>query len=266
MTDTAPAVPWVDAFVDLPGADAAAYRAFWSQVTGWPESAPRGDRGQFRSLLPDRVSATRAYLRVQELDRPPRVHLDLVCPDTAPGPATDPEPVLTRRADEVRALGATLVAELPRVRILTSPVGQVFCLVTDDEPRSVGPRGGWARQWPGGHRSRFAQVCLDVPPAAYDAELAFWAEVTGWAVRPSELPEFTHLLPPAGGPLQLLVQRLARADDRVGAHLDIASDDIPAEVRRLRALGAVVAGSGPGWQTLRDPVLGQAFCVCEQEP
>jgi hypothetical protein len=259
-----PLIEWVDAFVDLPVAQAAGYRSFWSAVTGWTESSPRGDRGQFRSLLPEPAVAARAYLRVQELERPPRVHLDLICSGVDKGP--DVAAALDAEAERMAALGATPVARLDRVRILASPAGQVFCLVTDDEPRTVGPRSTWARSWPGGQRSRFAQVCLDVPPSAYDAELAFWTAATGWTPRPSSLPEFTHLVPPPDVPLQLLVQRLAAADDRLGAHLDLACDGISAEVSRLTALGATDVGPGSGWHTLRDPVLGLPFCVTGQQP
>jgi Glyoxalase-like domain len=259
-----PLIGWVDAFVDVPPAAAARYRTFWSAVTGWPESSPRGDRGQFRSLLPDPSVSGRAYLRIQELEREPRVHLDLICTGVDSGPGV--EAALDRVADRMLALGATPVATLRRVRILASPAGQVFCLVTDDEPRTVGPRDTWGRRWPGGQRSRFAQLCLDVPPAAYDVELAFWTAATGWTPRPSSLPQFTHLVPPPDVPLQLLVQRLAASDDRLGAHLDLACDDIPAEVSRLTALGATDVGPGPGWHTLRDPVFGLPFCATGQQP
>jgi hypothetical protein len=257
-------IEWVDVFVDVPAARAADYRTFWSAVTGWAESPPRGDRGQFRSLLPGPSVSARAYLRIQELEGAPRVHLDLICAGVDEGPGV--EAALDRAAERVAALGATPVATLPRVRILASPAGQIFCLVTDDEPRTVGPRETWARRWPGRQRSRFAQLCLDVPPAAYDVELAFWTAVTAWTPRPSSLPEFTHLVPPPDVPLQLLVQRLAAPDDRLGAHLDLACDDIPAEVSRLTALGASDVGPGSGWHTLRDPVLGLPFCVTGQLP
>ncbi len=40
-----PLTVWVDAFVDVPPASAAAVRTFWSAVTGWePLRAPRGSR------------------------------------------------------------------------------------------------------------------------------------------------------------------------------------------------------------------------------
>jgi hypothetical protein len=244
--------PWLDTFVDVPGSKAADFRAFWSAVTGWPESAPRGDRGQFRSLLP---SEGRAYLRVQELDEGPRVHLDLISHE------------LAGDAARLQVLGADRVLTLDGVEILRSPGGQVFCLVLDDEPRPDVPRRSWPSVWPDGHRSRLTHVCIDVPPAAYDAEISFWVEATGWAPSPASRPEFTFVTPPGRSvPLRLLIQRLDDPRDVQGAHLDLGTDDIAAEVARLIALGAQDGGAGATWHVLRDPVVGLPFCVTDQAP
>lgn len=43
-------------------------------------------------------------------------------------------------------------------------------------------------------------------------------------------------------------------------HLDIESDDIPAEVARLSALGAPVVAELPRWTVMQAPT-GQRFCV-----
>jgi hypothetical protein len=253
---------WVDAFLDVPPASADALRTFWSSVTGWPVSGPRGDHGQFRSLLPEPPGG-RAYLRVQELDAPPRVHLDLV---TAPSTAA----AMAAEAARLAGLGATRLMSRDDLEILASPAGQVFCLVRDDEPRPAAASAGWARTWPGGHRSRVTQVCLDVPPAAYDAEVAFWVAATGWVREPTQFEEFEWVMPPperaAEVPLRLLVQRLARADDPVGAHLDLGSMDLAAEVERLLALGAQDRGAVGNWHVLADPVVGRPFCVTTSPP
>lgn len=170
--------PWLDAFVDVPAAVAADVRAFWSAVTGWPESAPRGDRGQFRSLLPP---AGRAYLRVQELDEGPRVHVDLMSLDQAAD------------GERLERLGASRLMTVEEMPILRSPGGQVLCLVRDDEPRPAVPRGERATTWPGGHRSRITHVCLDVPPELYEAELTFWTAATGWSPGAASRAEYTFL-------------------------------------------------------------------------
>jgi hypothetical protein len=51
----------------------------------------------------------------------------------------------------------------------------------------------------------------------------------------------------------------------VRAHLDHGTDDVVAEVRRLRNLGAEEIGPGRGWHALRDPA-GLAFCVTGNSP
>jgi hypothetical protein len=70
----------------------------------------------------------------------------------------------------------------------------------------------------------------------------------------------------AGSPIQLLFQRLDEPDGPVRAHLDHGTDDVPAEVRRLVALGARDDGAGHGgWHVLGDPA-GLAFCVTGNSP
>ena len=50
--------------------------------------------------------------------------------------------------------------------VLRSPGGFVFCFVRHDAARRPRPA-----TWPDGHRSLVDQVCLDVPPERYDAEV-----------------------------------------------------------------------------------------------
>lgn len=250
------ATPWLDAFLDVPAAVAADVRAFWAAVTRWTVSSARGDRGQFRSLLPP---VGRACLRVQELDDGPRVHVDLMSHDQVGD------------GRRLAALGASRVMTIDDMPILRSPGGQVFCLVRDDEPRPPVPRSDRAAVWADGHRSRVTHVCLDVAPEAYDAELAFWTAATGWTAGPASRPEYAFLTPPEPGSdsapaLRLLLQRLDQAGDGPRAHLDIGTDDIPAEVRRLLDLGAVDVGPVATWHVLRDPVVGWPFCVTDQVP
>ena len=68
-------VRWMWLFLDTPRADAARSWAFWSEVTGWPLSATRGDHDEFATLLPPRGDA---WLKVQAVaDGPGGIHLDL---------------------------------------------------------------------------------------------------------------------------------------------------------------------------------------------
>ena len=110
------------------------------------------------------------------------------------------------------------------------------------------------------------QVNLVVDAADPAAQARFWTEATGW---PPALPSGTALSLRAAsgtGPfLEFLeVPEPKRVKNRL--HLDVApyrGDDHPAEVARLRALGATPADVGQGdvtWVVLADPE-GNEFCV-----
>ena len=132
----------------------------------------------------------------------------------------------------------------------------------------VPPRGPVA--WPDGHRTRLVQVCVDSPADVHDDEVAFWRSLLGGRWVPSPSAEFSGKWhDDEGGPLQLLFQRLDEPTGPVRAHLDLGSDDLPAEVRRLVDLGATDVGGeateARGWHVLRDPA-GLPFCVTANSP
>src|SRR4051812_20165848 len=104
------------------------------------------------------------------------------------------------------------------------------------------------------HRSRIGVVLIDHPSESYDASLTFWAGVQG--VRPTLQPPYASV--GEVGTLSLEVQRLEDGKPRI--HLDIESDDIPAEVARLKALGAAVVEHRDGSVVMTDPG-GVVFCV-----
>jgi hypothetical protein len=159
-------VRWVYAFVDRPRERLASAGAFWTAVTGTRLSEPRGDHGEFATLLTD---GTDPCVKLQGVDGGDGgAHLDL-CAEDVPG--------LVERA---RALGARPVAPHDDWSVLASPGGQLFCAV---------PWLGEAVRPPVVAGSRLDQVCLDVPPSAYDAEVAFWSDLLAgwtshWCTRP----------------------------------------------------------------------------------
>lgn len=235
-------VRWVTGFLDSPGREV---ESFWLAVTGWSLSARR-DGGTFATLLPVRGDAC---LRVQVVgDGPARAHLDLHVDDVAAA------------AVEVSALGAVVTGVWEDLVVLRSPAGISFCLVSwDGERRRPAPV-----RWPGGQSSVVDQLCLDLPVAVYEREAGFWAAVTGWERRFSDLPEFSWLERPAGMGLRLLLQRTGAVV--AGLHVDLACDDVDAEVERHVGLGAVVVRRVPGdWTTLRDPA-GREYCVTARSP
>lgn len=247
------AIEWVTAFLDLPSDRHADAVRFWTAVTGTTLSPPRGAQGQFATLVP--ADGT-GYLKLQRLDQPPRVHLDLSVAD-----------VRTAR-EQALALGAIEVADCGGHVILRSPGGFVFCLV----PHPAGPVPG-PQTWPGGQRSRLAQVCLDVPTDLMDAEVDFVGRLTGWRVRAFPAVDgvvaFQAAASPEGSelPLRVIAQRLGPDDagPTTRAHLEFWSDDVAAEVSRHRELGARQVFDGAYWVVLRDPA-GLDYCVIGRDP
>ena len=104
------------------------------------------------------------------------------------------------------------------------------------------------------HRSRIGIVLIDHDGEHYDESLAFWAGVQG--TRPRQDGPYASV--GEVGTLNLEVQRLESGGPRI--HLDIESDNVPAEVHRLRGLGATVVQEREGYVVMQDPG-GVVFCV-----
>jgi hypothetical protein len=107
------------------------------------------------------------------------------------------------------------------------------------------------------HRSRLSTILIDVPAAEAATAATFWSSALGVPARPSpDEAEFTGL-PGALPGLTLAVQSV---DDQPRYHVDIETDDVPAETARLIALGAVEITVWLECHTLRVPG-GQLVCV-----
>ena len=257
------------AFVDVPSGVADHSAAFWGAVTGWPAGPPWRDHPELRSLLPPRGTA---WLHVQEVDDAPRVHIDLEvpCGDAA-------HDVADQEVERLRSLGATFVRSTDDWVTLASPGGLPFCVPGCETAAGARAGASWPEPttWRDGHRSRVRQICVDIPAGRWEAETTFWTAATRW--RPEQTgrgpgesgrPEFSWLRPPAG-PQQVLLQRMDEPSGVVRAHLDVATDDVAAEVRRVRDLGAGQHAADTRhdgrWVVLRDPA-GLAFCITPQRP
>jgi hypothetical protein len=159
--------------------------------------------------------------------------------------------------EEARRLGAEQAAAHEGWAVLRSPAGQAFCAV---------PWHGEAVRPPVVAGNRLDQVCVDLPPSAFDAEVAFWsALLPDWSARPGSRPEFHVVEPPAGLPVRILLQRLddeaGAAGGRVCAHLDLACGaDVDAVRARHERLGATFVARHPHWTVLRDPA-GGVYCL-----
>lgn len=237
-------IRWTYAFVDRRIELLDRAQEFWTAVTDTRLSAPRGSRGEFVTLVPDGADAC---VKVQGVDAGHGgAHLDF-CVD---------EDGLAEFVRSALRLGSTMAAEHEGWAVLRSPAGQLFCAV---------PWHGESVRPPVVHGSRLDQVCLDVPPSRYDAEVTFWsALLPDWQSRPGSLPEFHVLVPPPGLPVRILLQRLG--EERAGsAHLDLACADIEATRVRHEELGAATVTHGTHWTVLRDPA-GGTYCLTGRDP
>ncbi|WP_405659122.1 VOC family protein [Streptomyces sp. NBC_01166] len=238
-------IRWTYAFIDRPAAAAGRAAAFWSAVTGTQVSTPWGERSEFTTLLPGGADAC---LAVQAVGGEAGAHPDLAVDDMAAFTA------------QALRLGALEETRHPELTVLRSPGGQPFCVVPWRGQRARPP----VLTGPGGATSRLDQICLDVSPAVFDAEVAFWAALTGWEARPGVHREFHMLRPSQDLPVHLLVQRLDEPR-HASAHLDLACSDLAAERAQHEGQGAEFVRDGDGWTVMRDPA-GGVYCLTGRDP
>jgi len=113
------------------------------------------------------------------------------------------------------------------------------------------------------HRSRLSGFIIDCRTDDLDAAAAFWSGALGLPIgelSPEESATYAKLDGAPGG-LHVEVQKVTH-DSRV--HLDIETDDIEAEVRRLEALGARRIAAVHTWVVMEAPT-GQRFCVVRMQ-
>jgi hypothetical protein len=110
---------------------------------------------------------------------------------------------------------------------------------------------------------------LDLAPEEHERGMAFWRDVTGYAVSDprGEHDEFTTLVPPTGDDF-LRVQRLGEGQSRI--HLDLHVAAAAASAAAAERLGArVVARPEQGYVVLESPG-GLTFCFvrhpCSMRP
>jgi predicted enzyme related to lactoylglutathione lyase len=108
------------------------------------------------------------------------------------------------------------------------------------------------------HRSRLAGFIVDCRTDDLEQAATFWGAALGLPLQPEaeqSSPKYRKLMTSDG--LNIEVQ-IVEHESRV--HLDIETDDIAAEVRRLEALGAKRVASVETWCVMQAPT-GQRFCV-----
>jgi catechol 2,3-dioxygenase-like lactoylglutathione lyase family enzyme len=109
------------------------------------------------------------------------------------------------------------------------------------------------------HHSRLCALLIDCYTDDVDKAARFWADALGRPVdldHPGSRDNYRMLETPPDEPI-VQIQRVTHGS-RV--HLDIETDDIPAEVARLERLGAAVVDRLERWVVMQAPT-GQRFCV-----
>ncbi len=109
------------------------------------------------------------------------------------------------------------------------------------------------------HHSRLCAVLIDCKTEDVDAAAEFWAAALGRPVdhkHPGTRGNYRMLETPPDEP----IVEIQKVEHESRAHIDIETDDIPAEVKRLSKLGATVVAELPRWTVMQAP-SGQRFCV-----
>jgi catechol 2,3-dioxygenase-like lactoylglutathione lyase family enzyme len=116
------------------------------------------------------------------------------------------------------------------------------------------------------HKSKLGGVIIDCRTDDLAAATAFWSAALGMPEtkpqggQPQDVEATTYRsLHDAQHGLDIEVQRV---DHESRVHLDIESNDIEAEVRRLERLGARKVAQISTWWVLEAPT-GQRFCVVQ---
>jgi len=112
------------------------------------------------------------------------------------------------------------------------------------------------------HRSRFSSVIIDCDTRDLDAAAQFWSRAFGKSVVPPtpESGVYRELAMREDEPI-VMIQKVSHPS-RV--HLDIETNDLEAEVKRLEALGARRVEFIKRWWVMEAPT-GQRFCVVQPQ-
>jgi predicted enzyme related to lactoylglutathione lyase len=109
------------------------------------------------------------------------------------------------------------------------------------------------------HSSRINGILIDCNVDDIGAAAQFWAEALGRRIdsnHPGTRGNYVMLETPQD---EISVQ-IQRVEHESRVHIDIETDDIPAEVARLEKLGAVVDQRLERWVVMRAP-SGRRFCI-----
>ncbi|MFQ5933545.1 MAG: VOC family protein [Dehalococcoidia bacterium] len=111
------------------------------------------------------------------------------------------------------------------------------------------------------HRTRLGTIVIDCDDM--ERGVSFWSRALGAEVK-KEDETYVSLGQVAGG-LRVLIQRVPEGKSaKARIHLDIETDNVDAEMARLKELGATVQRQEEDWCVMEDP-CGNEFCVIPPE-
>ncbi|WP_437675458.1 VOC family protein [Sorangium sp. So ce131] len=108
------------------------------------------------------------------------------------------------------------------------------------------------------HRSRLCGLVIDCKVEDIDAAAEFWGRALGRPVKPADPDAGAYRDIAMRGDEPIVLVQKVEHPSRI--HLDIETDDLDAEVRRLEALGARRVEFIQRWWVMEAPT-GQRFCV-----
>lgn len=109
------------------------------------------------------------------------------------------------------------------------------------------------------HRSRLAGFIIDCETDDLEGAARFWSGALGLAVRTPRSGDSPAYRTLDTRPEEVHIE-VQQVDHPSRVHLDIETDDIEAEVRRLEGLGAKRVAPIRTWWVMEAPT-GQRFCV-----
>lgn len=113
------------------------------------------------------------------------------------------------------------------------------------------------------HHSRLSSIIIDCNVDDLEAAARFWSQAIGRKIANIDLDgedRYAEIETADDEPI-VVIQKVAH-ESRV--HLDIETDDIEAEVKRLEALGAKRVAFVKRWWVMEAPT-GHRFCVLNKQ-
>jgi predicted enzyme related to lactoylglutathione lyase len=109
------------------------------------------------------------------------------------------------------------------------------------------------------HKSRLAGFVIDCRTDDLESAARFWSEALGYPIRRSDNPDDVNYLG-LDSSRDDLIAEVQKVEHESRVHIDIETDDIEAEAKRLEKLGAKRVAEIRTWLVMEAPT-GQRFCL-----